>query len=1654
MSDINQIKNAQIEEQKLVEPEQVEEQNKEAVKGEFVEVKEEQKEGFIDNIIKPGEIADEIQQEDKKRLSEQKNENANVILNENANAKDYIPPFSWDEIRTMDIDANITYTKVTDTLYTKLEQQRFSPSFNDKYTPEQREKQRMKAGSELFIKNRNANMLIDYDNNKKEACDRKIRGLSDKELLVEPEEVEAAAVFADSSEELSLLLQKLHSDSAEVQKEGFSLIMKKMLEMDLHVDFSNDEAFLAHAEGFSDMASMSRAVEYLNFRYSDVLDQVPGDVKEKYNTRCINIRKLGIYYELKKGVITDDYYRDHTDDELTIAARVDTTKVQRRMIYKMLAADKYLEAAEFIKTKDFIDIVYESKAIEDEERFAPEAKKLMKGTKGEYSKTNLPVDGTVHEKYFNDLLTNPVNAKKLARLSKGNYARCGEKNGNTEFLFRSIGIMAHLKEIQEMDLSDVKALVDDLTALPENNTLEAKEEAFRRNTEGIKKLKDIAFRHMRYLTDKYKNNSYYVTPEESEQYEEERRLDWVWMCDVTEGLIPYLDRIGLIDHKDANDVELMRMRGNISKTYISVAKTSNDSEIHIEDGTTVTMEAVFAAMSCTEMISAFNKYGMKNEKFMFACVDSFLDNGDDLSIHRDAKLRPLKKKQEKITVDRMLALSERKKARAEDKASINKLMKNRWSFFGISPSDSKEMTAVKDGYRELQKVLSDIPSAEEKESQDQKDRIKRAYDVLIKSCETYLSKKNPSTSDGKERLNRVRMIHETILREKNELSEIMEHVSFAEYKSFDEMLDRNLPGDHVSDVAEEKHAISVDAVTDSQRMWELLGNINVPKGTFAGKRGEAPRMIGEDFLKNQLSDADRIKAQNEPDSEIYKKHERYYKLKNRIDEYSDMVTDRLEAAVNKTENLPELKEEELAALSYLMDSDAEKNATLLSLYGKEDKTGALQLSLWQYMNTTIPDGSFDADDDFIASADKLRLVSERAAAMKKLMELHPGFFDNLPDNIKKSFKEKRDEMELVGKFYNLRMSIITDPYYRTHLDEELSTESYDNYSEEQKRLCKLLSDEEKYYGVLDDGGTIPDEDQKIIEGKNTISATRYISRSRTDIRRSRQSDAAEKLMADKWSFFGISPGDSPEMKLIKDGYKEITSKLQAKLPLTAEEKNARWKEARESYDRVIKHCDDYIASRNPYTKSGKMRKQMVETIKDQLTKDRDLLRAGYENIGDKSEIKSLMDLFRSNQPAVIKLDKLPDNVGSGTSVVYKLKEGSNVSFFKPAEKKVDRKNSLEIMQNVVEAANDLEKELLSQTIETVKYMQSFKVAGTLSQTEGMFESFTQGMIGVYIHRDYENMDGNAIVARIKKQTKIPREGLPKDYPMKKVKKKTVPENPADIYFRMAKNPDGSYDTAKVKAVINLYRQGFQAFNTGQQMVNVLGLKGDEDMAIRNVASSRVADLFGLGDIVARSESACISMPDGTLVYGNKMEEAKGISYADLEHKAQKEKGSNIVFSKKAADQRYALYLLDSLCDQVDRNNNNFICDVEETKVKDKEGKEVTRYVIRSIKGIDNDLAFSNSTNDVMLGSSLKRKFGDVNGRKLPLAQTQRFLETDINTLLSSVKDVLEPEALNALALRFDLLKNTISEVMTEKPGLFSDEPDVNLFLSKQDLVFG
>ena len=1651
MSDFNLLKNKEIEDQKLEEPVvQAEEQKEEAVKGDFVEEKEEKKENFIDNIIKQDEIANEIQEEDKKRLSGQKNENANIILNENAGANAYIPPFSWDEIQAINTVAKINYTEVTDTLATKVA--RFSPAFKDIYSPEQREKERMKAGSELFIKNQNANMLIEYDNIIKEARLRKIRGLADKKLLVEPEEAEAAATFAENSEELSMLLQKLHSDSKEVQKEGFSLIMKKMLETDLHIEFSNDGQFLEHADRFSDMAAMSRAVEYLNFRYSDVLAQAPEDLKKKYETQCINMRKLGIYYELKKGVMTDDYYRDHTDAELSVAARANTTKVQRRMIYKMLAADKYLESAGFVKMRNFNDIVYESNDIAGGELYAPDAKKLVSCTAGEYNKVGLNGIGTVHEKYFTDLLTKPENAKKLARLSKGPYFRYGDEEKDNEFLFRSIGIMAHLKEIQEMGLPEVKALVDDLTALPENDTMEAKKEAFRRNTEGLKKLKDIAFRHMRYLSDKYKNNSYFVDPTEAEQFETERQFDWVWMCDVTSGLIPYLDRIGLIDHKDANDVELMRMRGKISNTYISVAKAQDYSNIHIVDGKTVTMEAMFASMSCTEANSGFNDFSMKNEKFMFACVDSFLDNGEDLSIHRDAKIRPLKKKQEQITVERMLALSERKKARAEERASINKLMKNRWSFFGISPSDSSEMKVVKDGYRELQKALSDIPTAEENKRQDQKEKIKRVYDVLIKACDTYMTSKNPSTADGKERLNRVRMIHETMLREKNELSETMDHVLFTEYKSFDDMLDSNLPVVHENDVKNEKHTILMDVVTDSERMWELLGDIPVTKPTFAERRGKSPRMIGEDILKDKLSDADRIKAKSEPGSEIYKKHENYYKLKNRIDEYSDMVTDRLEAAVNKTENLPELKEEELYALSYLMDSDAEKNASLLSLYAMEDKTGALQLSLWQYMHTPIPAGSFDSDEDFIASVDKLRLVSERAAAMKKLMELHPAFFDNMPEGVKKSFRAKRDEMELIGKFYNVRMSILTDPYYRTHLDEELSTESYEGYSEEQKRLCKLLSDEDNYYHILDDGGVIPDDELKLIKGKNTVSTSRYISRSRIETRRSRQSDAAEKLMADKWSYFGISPGDSPEMKLVKDGYREITAKLTAELPASADEKTAKWKEVRESYDRVIKHCDDYLGSRNPYTKSGKMRKQMVATIKDQLLKDRDLLRAGFENMDDKTKLKSLMELFTKSQPAVIKLDKLPQNVGNGTSIVYKLKEGDNVSYFKPAEKKVDRKSSFDIMQNAVGASSELEKELLPQVIEAVKYMHSFKVAGIITKEEGLFENFNMIMMSQLLSKDYANMDGDTIVKNIKRSIHTENMHLPKDYPVKTAGGKTVFENPAYIFLRMAKNPDGSYDTAKVKAALNLYKQGYQIFNTGIQMVDILGLKGDEDMAVRNVASSRVADLFGLSDVVAKSESACISLPDGTQIYGNKMEEAKGISYGDLLNKHNKEEGSIVSFSKKAADQRYLLYLLDCLCGQIDRNVGNFMCEVEETRVKDKKGKEVTQFVVKSIKGIDNDLAFGTMDKFETQVRILKDKFNSV-GYKLPLAQTQRFLETDVNALLSSVKDVLEPDAISAMAVRFNMLKNTLREVMAEKPEVFSDDVGENILINNYNMEF-
>ena len=1562
----------------------------------------------------------------------------NLSLNLNAQINGpVIKPqgYSWEELNELEIVKKPQFKEVTDI----LAKRKYGDSFKEKLTSEKRQKERLTdSNSELYKKNINANKLLNIDKDKKSIRLARIKDLGNENMLINQEEAEMTSVFAHNSIELSSLLTKFSSSSIEVRKEAFSAVVKAVLSADLsNIDISTDKAIIDNAKRFADLSELARATEYLKFRHKDVFDSMPEDLKAKFETQRINITRFGVYYELKKSVLTDDYYRDHKDSEISLNADKNTTKEQKRLIFKMHACDNMIMTANLCNGREYKFVKLKAKPnASGNDHFDSNVLKLRKDTAGEFAKTSFPYQGTVHAAYFNDLETKPEYAEKLQLLAVGNYKVAGEKKSSKEYLFRSIGIMANLKEIQEMKLDDVKALVDDLTAVPENDAPEAVETAKQRNLKGLLKIKGIAYRQMLYLKEKYGNNEYYSDPDEVDKHSMQRAKDWVWMCDVTNGLLDYLDELGMIDHKNQDDIELMKLKDSHSISTYAISCNAGLDISYIGMYATSNMSVYLASCACSNINTGLTDYNFKNSSFIYSFVDRITDSGDDLDVHREAEHRKYSSKSEISTVGKMLKLEERKNQRSAQKAEIGELLRNKWSILGFN-SDSEEMTTVKDSYRLLVKALNQVPS--ESNQKKQLSSISKAYKQLLSACDKYIDHKGkPASSDGKERLQKVKRLKAFMQSEYSEFTAISAGVRFENFRSFNEMLDNSLPEEF--DLKQEKGKVvsPLEIVTDKAKMWEYMELIPEEKSSFASQiKNLYKRPLGNNGNIERIDEKKRLADIRNPKSSLYKKEyvtQSYLALSA---DYNQLRVDRLEAASKNAPDLKAMPEEDYAALSFFMDADEMKNEKLLSLYQKEDKTDALQLITWQILNTTIPTMDLSSEEGLLNHVHTLEKIKGMTISANKLMNDNPEFIDQMPEKVRKHYDSKLKEMREISKYYTLRVGILTDEYYRTHYDDELDGNEI-GQGENLMNISFLLNAEKEYL----EGDGLPDNLKEIDLTKEEIPASKYATREKNRIRRNRVEIVAKHLMMSKWSYFGINPEDSKEMTNVKTSYQSLNVLLSQKLPKNDFLIDNKWRNVTKAYDDVIGFCDVYLKKRNPSTEEGKTRKRLVEELKRQMESDLALVRAGYENLDKKGDITSFEELLYNRQPVTIKVSKLPKNIGNGTSIVYKLDENGEVSYFKPAEKQVDRTNSLDVMEKMVVPQTELQKKLYPEALKAVKKMKEYIITSNVSAAEGTFENLVIALNQIKTTPERAQSSFEEKVEYITDSLGLL--DYPEDYPREELANGVQqPVNAIRYFFGAALKKDKTFDEEKFNALMELYYQAFQTFNAGRQMTGVLGLHGDENLAARNVASTRVANLFGVGHVLAKSESACIELPDGKQVYGIKMEEAKGIPLNELTVKERDTSKYKVVVTKQARAQIVTMKILDEICYQADRGNlSNVICDVKETTIQEN-GVTKTLLTVENVKGIDNDLAFA-TIYPANIGPALKERLSRKGN--IPIEAVEQFINTGEFELFSAVSDVLEQEAKDILVIRFRMIKSALKELMQEHPELFvatKDLPDAS-----------
>ena len=200
-------------------------------------------------------------------------------------------------------------------------------------------------------------------------------------------------------------------------------------------------------------------------------------------------------------------------------------------------------------------------------------------------------------------------------------------------------------------------------------------------------------------------------------------------------------------------------------------------------------------------------------------------------------------------------------------------------------------------------------------------------------------------------------------------------------------------------------------------------------------------------------------------------------------------------------------------------------------------------------------------------------------------------------------------------------------------------------------------------------------------------------------------------------------------------------------------------------------------------------------------------------------------------------------------------------------------------------------------------------------------------------------------------------------------------------------------------------------------------EGDE-LSGRNIASSRVAELLGVGNLLAHSEKMTVQM-EGKDVEGCFMEFAEGVDIRNgkreaLEQINQVRIENSPGFTRDACN----LEVLDYLCAQADRHGGNMFLKLSEPQA---DGKRE----ILGLQGIDNDLAFS-ALNKRKPNITVAMKQGGLDDLCFISENlAQNILATDRNKLQFVLGDILKEDEIDALDMRLTKMKDHIEKHMIQ-----------------------
>ena len=834
--------------------------------------------------------------------------------------------------------------------------------------------------------------------------------------------------------------------------------------------------------------------------------------------------------------------------------------------------------------------------------------------------------------------------------------------------------------------------------------------------------------------------------------------------------------------------------------------------------------------------------------------------------------------------------------------------------------------------------------------------------------------------------------------------------------------------------------------------WDLSGerlNVKIPKNTVL-------KLSYGSAFSSRLSDKKRSEKKKNVKSRLYQKVKNAQLLRENIQIDNALVNkQRAEAFKNFKAQIDVSDFNDLSQFMYKKDAKQNKVLANLFLAEKTDdgkrKTNAnhARLALVKISGMLLSINTeglkFDTDHDIAANAHILEKITNQVAAFDRLSEKY-NFLESLEADRKEILTEKLTKLRSIAAYYTVRKSIMTNKEYIDHYDDELSMDITKANTDEQKALAEdlirsLILGKEM---MRINGVTVknlnklktpkfkdPSAKQKFLDVSKKLKNTQNLS---TLIRQT-YSQYDEKA-SDDLDEINQVPAMREELNESIVDYTETGFADDELRFLLTNEELIPLKGTREysAVNRNIQAVSALLGNQMPSFKvdnAGKIDPDAEKHIKDEIdgtciavTMQYKRLIESIEKLNRKyssgySELSSILtqlsdrckkdsELFREktleyrdiagtdpeliNKPLTY-LDALKfcrgifydvDNDksitvtkdGAGASVVYKITKKVPVSEDNPKGKQIvyfREKDSVPSDDNGEMITDALKKYDISKNASKTIYNAFME----------LHERWNVEKRGVFTNKIREfkrnKATNNEIVAyTVKFFNKHLNNSIETN------------EVPVDLMADIIVN---IRDTMAKRCMANRMKVGAR-------------IENKRNLSDRNVATSRLATILGIQDMVCDSRTAVIRM-NGKVIEGNLMENSGGIE--TLEKSA--------AYSPEAISQLLMLNVFDFLCGQTDRHFGNYHGIY-------KNGKIV------AIRCLDNDLSFGRIKAQHLDGKTYNRiqKIGTSEIVALPVSFANRILALSPAYLKQVLGDILNQEELDHLWDRLTCIKNKITSL--------------------------